>query len=211
MNEVACALLAHGAPHGAAMAVMPLGTANDFAAALGISMASERACAGRRSSGAWPHAVLPTAATSRRQWLALTRQRTRDPMQASSQRCAPFAARPLSSHSVCAPPHPRWCQDPATALALALDPSSARPIDVGLLNGHPFVNVALVRGVAWWGWGRWPADSGLPAPTAPALHLRAQAGGVSAVPQEELSSPLKRLLGPLGIAIHGAWHAPPPP
>ncbi|GBF95984.1 lipid kinase [Raphidocelis subcapitata] len=60
---------------------------------------------------------------------------------------------------------------PEDALRTALDPMTPRAVDVGLLNGHAFVNIAV-------------------------------AGGMAAVPPEELDSPLKRLLGPFGIALH---------
>jgi len=40
-------------------------------------------------------------------------------------------------------------QEPAAALRLALDPMAARLVDVGLVNGHAFMNVALVRGGVW--------------------------------------------------------------
>jgi diacylglycerol kinase family enzyme len=42
VNEVVCALLESGAPGGVALAVLPLGTANDFAAALGVSVVGRR-------------------------------------------------------------------------------------------------------------------------------------------------------------------------
>lgn len=99
-------------------------------------------------------------------------------------------------------------QDPLTALALALDPTAPRAVDVGAVNGHAFLNVALVR--------LWATHCGLcracrtrnsplhPLKTTHNNCAAEQAGGVSAVPEEELSSPLKRLLGPLGIALHGA-------
>lgn len=45
MNEVVCSLMHHGAPRGVGLAVLPAGTANDFASALGISMVCTPACA----------------------------------------------------------------------------------------------------------------------------------------------------------------------
>lgn len=70
-------------------------------------------------------------------------------------------------------------------------PSACVAPPLGRPRGCPFVDEHLTCSVS-----HPPRSRSLPA--APL-----QAGGVSAVPQEELSSPLKRALGPLGIAIHG--------
>ena len=78
----------------------------------------------------------------------------------------------LTSYLTLCPGLTHPVQDPAVSLALALDPSKVQPIDVGAVNGHPFVNVAL-------------------------------AGAAGEVTASEANSWLKRLLGPLGIVVHG--------
>ncbi len=143
VNEVACALLKHGAPLGVGLGVLPLGTANDLASALGISMVRRTVgflMLGASCAGVCVLAglVLFGAVSALRYTLCM----------------------PTSAH---APRHPhpsKHRQDPAAALRLALNPSAARPVDVGLVNGHAFVNVALVR--AGWGGGRLDHLSAVP-------------------------------------------------
>ncbi|KAF8072370.1 ALDH10A8 [Scenedesmus sp. PABB004] len=137
LNEVVAAMLKHGAPRELAVALLPLGTANDFACAAGISVVRA------------PRAARVTPALRRR---------------------APAAAH--------APRRRPRAQDPAEALRLALDPGTARPVDVALVNGQVFMNVAVAGSVAEVSpeelASRWKRLLG---PAAIVLHAPAAAGG----------------------------------
>ena len=189
--------------------MLPLGTANDFAAALGISMASEPPC----MRPFW----IPPNATSHQLVLPLLGCfATTLVCRPNGQATQPHTSLHGTTHTQNTTTHhytrtthsSSRPQDPLTALALALDPTAPRAVDVGAVNGHAVLNDALVR--------LWATHCGLcracrtrnsplhPLKTTHNNCAAEQAGGVSAVPEEELSSPLKRLLGPLGIALHGA-------
>ena len=148
VNEVVCSLLKHGAQRGVGLALLPLGTANDFASALGVSMvgAPVMLCLPTRTCRV--HLRVAVRAHGSAGALSPNAHVQHSRPAGSADLVPPthhqHAARARPPHLSSIPAAPLSKQDPAVALRVALDPSAPRPVDVGLVNGHPFVNVALV-------------------------------------------------------------------